>query len=301
MRMIVRDTKGKERAYSQDESESGWIIRFILPIILFSLLTLGQINIGKAQGYSLYTAQVTQKIKEPQKPHSMPVSTCGKDQFNRFLYSLEITAHEDAAILKIEFAVQKSGKLKTMNISMVDKTQKKLALSHTDRKKIVSGINRSCSWGPAKMNGKPIHCVVEATLFLRKSNQDLPEDEYEVEIAPPAPPITSLDSNRIFEVVETMPEFIGGIDSMYRYIYKHFSKPEEAIKNNIQGRVLISFIVNQDGSLSDIKPLLPASKHLGYGIEEALVELVKNMPNWKPGYQRNKVVKCRYTLPIKIE
>jgi TonB family protein len=106
------------------------------------------------------------------------------------------------------------------------------------------------------------------------------------------------DSGIIFEVVEQMPEYPGGEKAMIEFIRKNFNYPKEAKEKGIEGRVLISFVVSEDGSVSDIKPLLKPERQLGHGLEEEAMRVVSKMPNWKPGYQKGKAVKVQYILPI---
>jgi protein TonB len=101
----------------------------------------------------------------------------------------------------------------------------------------------------------------------------------------------------IFTVVEENPEFPGGVAKMYEFIGKNLNYPPLAKENNIQGRVVIQFVVNEDGSITDVKIL----KDIGWGCGDEATKVVKSMPRWKPGKQRNKAVKVRYNLPIKFE
>jgi len=104
--------------------------------------------------------------------------------------------------------------------------------------------------------------------------------------------------DKVFEVVETQPEFPGGHNEMMKFISKNFKYPEEARRHEITGRVLISYVVNEDGKVSDIKPLLPKERQLGYGLEEEAMRVISLMPDWTPGTQGGKAVKVRYTLPF---
>jgi protein TonB len=101
----------------------------------------------------------------------------------------------------------------------------------------------------------------------------------------------------VFVVVEEQAEFPGGLDSMYAYIVKNLKYPELAKEKGIEGRVFISFIIEKDGSISNVKIL----RGIGGGCEEAAVEMIKNMPKWKPAKQRGKPVRCQFNLPIKFE
>ncbi len=101
----------------------------------------------------------------------------------------------------------------------------------------------------------------------------------------------------VFVVVEEQAEFPGGLDSMYAYIVKNLKYPEAAKEKGIEGRVFVQFVIEKDGSISNVKIL----RGIGGGCEEAAVEMIKNMPKWKPGKQRGKPVRCQFNLPIKFE
>ena len=104
--------------------------------------------------------------------------------------------------------------------------------------------------------------------------------------APPAP--------TIFLTAEIMPEFLGGQEALQRYMQKNLRYPSLALRNNIEGKVYISFTVMADGSVADVQVL----KGLGYGTDEEAARVVKNMPAWKPGQQNKHAVSVRYTMPI---
>lgn len=101
----------------------------------------------------------------------------------------------------------------------------------------------------------------------------------------------------VFVVVEEQAEFPGGLDSMYAYIVKNLKYPEAAKEKGIEGRVFVSFIIEKDGSISNIL----IKRAIGGGCEEAAVEMIKNMPKWKPGKQKGNPVRFQFVLPIKFE
>lgn len=139
------------------------------------------------------------------------------------------------------------------------------------------------------------------TIFLAAGICSYTSAYSQVEKAPSAP-VQSTDSSKqeemIFALVEIQPEFPGGGDSLYKFIAQNIKYTPSAKENGVEGRVIIAFVVNEDGTLSDVKSVLPASKKLGHGLEEEAIRVVKMMPNWKPGTQGGKLVKVRYTLPI---
>lgn len=101
-------------------------------------------------------------------------------------------------------------------------------------------------------------------------------------------------SNAVFEIVEVMPVFPGGMSALMKYIGENIKYPEEAKKKNMQGRVYVAFIVNQDGSISDTRIIRGASPLLD---AEAL-RVIGSMPKWKPGMQKGKAVRVQYSVPV---
>lgn len=98
-------------------------------------------------------------------------------------------------------------------------------------------------------------------------------------------------SDSIYISVDVQPEFPGGYKALSKYVDgpKSHKYPEEARKNKSEGKVIVEFIINEDGRCSDFKVI----KGIGYGCDEAAVEAFKKMPNWKPGLVNGKPVKVR--------
>lgn len=99
---------------------------------------------------------------------------------------------------------------------------------------------------------------------------------------------------KIFDVVEHMPEFPGGMEEMMKYLSTNIRYPEAAHKAGKQGRVIVNFVVEADGTISNANVLRSVSEELD---AEAL-RVVENMPKWKPGMQNGKAVRVKYTIPI---
>ena len=100
----------------------------------------------------------------------------------------------------------------------------------------------------------------------------------------------------VFVVVEEDPEFPGGMKAMLAFIEKNLVYPEEAKAAGIEGKVYVSFTVEKDGSISNVKIL----RDIGYGCGDEVVRIVKLMPKWNPGKQRGVPVRVRYNLPVQF-
>lgn len=106
-----------------------------------------------------------------------------------------------------------------------------------------------------------------------------------------------VDAQEVLKSAEVMPEPVGGLKAFYDYIKSNLKYPEEAKAKNIQGRVHVTFVVEPDGSLTNIQ----VTKSLGYGCDEEAVRLIKNAPKWQPGKQNGVPVRVEVTRPITFE
>ncbi|WP_242689249.1 energy transducer TonB [Pedobacter sp. SYSU D00535] len=100
----------------------------------------------------------------------------------------------------------------------------------------------------------------------------------------------------VYNQQEIQPEYPGGIMQFYQYIGRNYKYPAEARKKGVSGTVIVSFVVEKDGSLTDLKTL----RDLGMGTGEEALRVVKNSPSWIPGKQHGVPVRVQYTLPIRL-
>ncbi len=106
--------------------------------------------------------------------------------------------------------------------------------------------------------------------------------------------VTEEDPNKIFTAVEKDPAFKGGIDKFYAYLQKNMRYPAVAKENNVQGKVFVTFVVERDGALTDIKVV----RGIGSGCDEEAIRVLKSSPRWTPGIQNGRPVRVQYTMPI---
>ena len=105
------------------------------------------------------------------------------------------------------------------------------------------------------------------------------------------------DNDSIYNIVEVMPEFPGGMDKMANYLSENIKYPEEAKDKGISGRVFLSFVIEKDGSVTDVKVM----RSVDPIVDNEAVRVVKAMPKWKPGTMKGKPVRVSYVLPISFK
>ena len=126
-----------------------------------------------------------------------------------------------------------------------------------------------------------------------KDNKKNEKMEDEVETVVPVGP----DKNGVYQIVDQMPKFPGGEQALMDYVSKNVVYPKEAQEKGISGRVFVGFIVEKDGSVSDVKVL----RGIGGGCDEEAVRVISGLPKWKPGKQEGKPVRVSYQMPINFK
>ncbi|GAA5031584.1 protein TonB [Marivirga lumbricoides] len=106
-------------------------------------------------------------------------------------------------------------------------------------------------------------------------------------------------ADEIFSVVEVQAEPVGGVGAFYEYVASQLKDnyPHQAEEMNIQGIVYVQFVVEKDGSITDVQ----AVKGIGGGCDELAIKVVRNSPKWNPGRQRGKAVRSRKVVPIRFK
>ena len=106
--------------------------------------------------------------------------------------------------------------------------------------------------------------------------------------------VVAQKNQQVFDVVEQMPEYPGGPSALIEYLSQNVKYPEDAKQQKIEGRVLATFVVETDGSVSNVEVVKPAFPSL----DAEAVRLLLAMPKWTPGKQNGKVVRVKFTVPI---
>ena len=101
-------------------------------------------------------------------------------------------------------------------------------------------------------------------------------------------------NNMVYDVVEVMPQFPGGQIAMLKYIMENIKYPKQIMEEGIQGRVTVSFIVEKDGRVSNVRLL----RSVQSALDKEAIRVVKSMPKWTPGKHNGKPVRVRFNLPV---
>jgi protein TonB len=105
-----------------------------------------------------------------------------------------------------------------------------------------------------------------------------------------------VDEDIVFDRPEYMPEFPGGTQALYAYLGREINYPSLAVNLNIEGVVFVGFVIERDGSVSNVHVI----RGIGAGCDEEAVRAVQNMPRWEPGRMGTQPVRASYTLPVRF-
>ena len=114
------------------------------------------------------------------------------------------------------------------------------------------------------------------------------------DIAAPEPPKHVVEETKIFTVVEQMPMFPGGDGALMSYLSSNIHYPTVAAENGVQGRVVVGFVVERDGSITDVNVL----RSVDPSLDREAMRVVKSMPKWTPGKQNGSAVRVKYQVPV---
>ncbi|KWW25303.1 MAG: TonB family protein [bacterium F082] len=169
--------------------------------------------------------------------------------------------------------------------------------------KVMRGIGGGCDeeavrvikgmpkWKPGMQKGKPVRVNYMMPINFKLSD-DQPEKPAQQTDA--NKPNMKPDKNGVYQICEQMPEFPGGVEALMDFVAKNVVYPQEAMDKEISGRVYVSFVIEKDGSVNEVKVM----KGIGGGCDDEAVRVIKAMPKWKPGKQDGKPVRVSYMMPI---
>lgn len=148
--------------------------------------------------------------------------------------------------------------------------------------KPTNGNNNDRQLSPSQASSRPNKTT--------QNGQNAPEPVRSETLYKPQP----VNRNSVYDVVEQMPSFPGGISGLRTYLNQNIRYPAEAQDNCVQGRVVVSFVVGKDGHISDVTVL----RSVDPSLDKEAVRVIRNMPRWTPGKQGGEPVKVRYNVPV---
>jgi TonB family protein len=166
---------------------------------------------------------------------------------------------------------------------------------------VIRIVQGSPKWTPGMQRGTPVRTRMRLPLRFMLGGTDTSRDSTEVSLnAVPLPPATDgQDSSQegaalFFDVVDTPPSPVGGFEAWSRHLSENLTYPTSARMKGIQGTVLVSFIVNTDGTIEEIELV----QGIGGGCDEEAIRIIKSSPSWTPGMIKGKAVRTRMKIPI---
>ena len=207
----------------------------------------------------------------------------GTEKFYEFINKeFDFSKVLKAGRMIFSFIISENGDLK--NIKVIEFPNIEAA------SEIIRVLDKSPKWEPAKRAGKPFSTEVKMPItFKSKKVPNVKIQNLNVENAKD----TVINTNKK-TAIEIGPKFSGGMKAFLAFISKNYNVPVVA---GLKGKVEVSFIIEKDGSLVDIKVL----KDIGHGTGDEAIRVLKLSPKWSPGYQNGKPVRCIYKLPITIK
>jgi protein TonB len=135
------------------------------------------------------------------------------------------------------------------------------------------------------------------SIQIASSEDDASHAQTETYVAPVVEEEEEVDENFVFVTVEKMPEFPGGDLALMKWIQNNMNYPTIAVENGIQGLVACQFTVNADGSVEDVQVVRPVDPNL----DKEAIRVLKKLPKFKPGEQRGKPVRVKYSVPVRFK
>ncbi len=138
--------------------------------------------------------------------------------------------------------------------------------------------------------------IVSINLAQAQVNEKV-EEPLSLEIMEESPTPTNSDEVYTMFDLQQFPEFPGGLTAMNEYLATNMKYPKRAVENAVQGTVVLSFIVEKDGSLTNIKVV----RDIGSDCGKEAVRLVEAMPKWSPGYRNGQKARAKFTMPFRFK
>ena len=198
--------------------------------------------------------------------------------------------------VQISYIVEKDGKLSNIQINKYRPEYESITTPPSSFKSEIRRLLGSMKkWTPAKKQGRAIRFKMESSLYLFDYAKAIKEkvDYYRAlkEDEDSEKKLEESNKNKVYDFVEELPSFPGGLKALIEWIQRNQKKPE----GDPVGRCILNFVVEKDGSLSEIKVLRSSGNEK---LDEESIRLVKTMPRWNPGKQNGENARFRFTLDI---
>ncbi|MDO5017137.1 MAG: M56 family metallopeptidase [Porphyromonas sp.] len=249
------------------------------PIVALLLIGTQMITVKKAWATENreVTPPPTQTDEVYEKVDDLPEFPGGQTALMKWLsgnlqYPEEAVKKNISGVVIMSFIVEKDGSITNAEVvRSVDETL------DAEVHRLVKNMPK---WVPGKLNGQPVRVK-----FSLPVNFTIREDKSTNEV----------DKGTVFETAHVIPEFPGGDKALMQWLSQNIRYPEEAVKQNIQGRPLVSFIIEKDGSITDIKVV----KSIHPLLDAEAIRIVQAMPKWIPGKDKEgNTIRTRFTIPL---
>ena len=223
---------------------------------------------------------VFQVVEEmPEFPEGM--AACMKWISDNIQYPQEAKDKKEEGRVIVQFIVERDGSISNIEV--------KRSVSPSIDAEAVRLVQTMPKWKPGKQRGQVVRVKYTLPVMFR-----LNKEETTAYYNDQLNKMSNIREEQIFQVVEEMPEFPGGMAACMKWISDNIQYPQEAKDKKEEGRVIVQFIVERDGSLTEIK----VARSVSPTIDAEAVRVVGTMPKWKPGKQRGKEVRTKYSLPV---
>ena len=135
--------------------------------------------------------------------------------------------------------------------------------------------------------------TISGDIVNKLKNKIMTDEDIDIEVTE----VGCVDPDTVYQIVEKMPQYRGGEEAMMKYVADNIKYPQEAKDKNISGRVFVSFVIEKDGSVNEVKVV----RGIGGGCDEEAARVIKGMPKWEPGMQKGKPVRVNYMMPINFK
>ena len=237
-----------------------------LKYALFAPLAIALLLVSNISCTSTTDEEALQVCEQmPEFPGGM--GECMKFLSKNIRYPEEAMKNDVQGRVIIQFVVKKDGSISNPTVARsVDPLLDKEALRV---------INSMPKWKPGMHEGKAVNVKFTIPVAFKLTNE-------------------SVDENGVYMKCDQMPEYPGGMQECMKYLQKNIQYPQEAKEKGVQGRVIIQFIVEKDGSINDTKVV----RGVDSSLDNEALRVINAMPKWEPGKHKGEAVSVKYTVPV---